>query len=71
MQLAIYVVLTVAISFVVVYAIAVLIDRGHREMPIRPDYVGKNVPTARDDDVRVRLEEIDGRDEVAIVAGER
>ena len=51
--------------------LAVLIDRGHREMPIRPDYVGKNVPTARDDDVRVRLEEIDGRDEVAIVAGER
>ncbi len=51
--------------------LAVLIDRGHREMPIRPDYVGKNVPTARDDDVRVRLEEIDGRDEVAILAGER
>ncbi len=51
--------------------LAVLVDRGHREMPIRPDYVGKNVPTARDDDVRVRLEEIDGRDEVAIVPGER
>jgi pyrimidine operon attenuation protein/uracil phosphoribosyltransferase len=40
-------------------------------MPIRPDYVGKNVPTARDDDVRVRLDEIDGRDEVAVLAGER
>ena len=51
--------------------LAVLVDRGHRELPIRPDYVGKNVPTARDDDVRVRLEEIDGRDEVAILAGER
>ena len=51
--------------------LAVLIDRGHRELPIRPDYVGKNVPTARDDDVRVRLEEIDGLDEVAVVAGER
>ena len=51
--------------------LAVLIDRGHREMPIRPDYVGKNVPTARDDAVRVRLEETDGRDEVAVIAGER
>ena len=47
--------------------LAVLIDRGHRELPIRPDYVGKNVPTARGDDVRVRLFETDGRDEVAIV----
>ena len=51
--------------------LAVLIDRGHREMPIRPDYVGKNIPTARTDDVRVRLNEIDGRDEVAVLAGER
>jgi pyrimidine operon attenuation protein/uracil phosphoribosyltransferase len=51
--------------------LAVLIDRGHREMPIRPDYVGKNVPTARDDAVRVRLEETDGRDEVAVIEGER
>jgi pyrimidine operon attenuation protein/uracil phosphoribosyltransferase len=48
--------------------LAVLIDRGHREVPIRPDYVGKNVPTARGDDVRVRLTETDGRDEVAILA---
>jgi pyrimidine operon attenuation protein/uracil phosphoribosyltransferase len=46
--------------------LAVLIDRGHRELPIRPDYVGKNVPTARGDDVRVRLLEIDGKDEVAV-----
>jgi pyrimidine operon attenuation protein / uracil phosphoribosyltransferase len=48
--------------------LAVLIDRGHRELPIRPDYVGKNVPTARDDDVRVRLEETDGKDGVTIAA---
>ncbi|MHB1007101.1 MAG: bifunctional pyr operon transcriptional regulator/uracil phosphoribosyltransferase PyrR [Chloroflexota bacterium] len=47
--------------------LAVLIDRGHRELPIRADYVGKNVPTARDEDVEVRLAESDGRDEVAIV----
>jgi pyrimidine operon attenuation protein/uracil phosphoribosyltransferase len=47
--------------------LAVLIDRGHREVPIRPDYVGKNVPTARGDDIRVRLEETDGRDEVAVM----
>ncbi|HEX5140968.1 MAG TPA: bifunctional pyr operon transcriptional regulator/uracil phosphoribosyltransferase PyrR [Dehalococcoidia bacterium] len=47
--------------------LAVLIDRGHRELPIRPDYIGKNVPTARGDDVRVRLIETDGRDEVAIM----
>lgn len=46
--------------------LAVLIDRGHRELPIRADYVGKNVPTARDEDVKVSLVEIDGRDEVSI-----
>lgn len=45
---------------------AVLVDRGHRELPIRADYVGKNLPTARGDKVRVRLEETDGRDEVVI-----
>lgn len=39
--------------------LAVLIDRGHRELPIRPDYVGKNIPTARSENVRVRLEETD------------
>jgi len=48
--------------------LAVLIDRGHREVPIRPDYVGKNVPTARGDDIRVRLEETDGRDEVTVMS---
>jgi pyrimidine operon attenuation protein / uracil phosphoribosyltransferase len=47
--------------------LAVLIDRGHRELPIRPDFVGKNVPTARDEDIKVRLAEVDGRDEVVLV----
>jgi pyrimidine operon attenuation protein / uracil phosphoribosyltransferase len=42
--------------------LAVLIDRGHRELPIRADYVGKNVPTRRDEDVRVTLVEVDGED---------
>jgi pyrimidine operon attenuation protein / uracil phosphoribosyltransferase len=46
--------------------LAVLADRGHRELPIRPDYVGKNFPTARSERVNVRVEEIDGRDEVTI-----
>jgi pyrimidine operon attenuation protein/uracil phosphoribosyltransferase len=48
--------------------LAVLIDRGHREMPIRADYVGKNIPSARHEDIQVRLVETDGRDEVAIVS---
>ena len=46
--------------------LAVLADRGHRELPIRPDYVGKNLPTSRAERVYVRLEEIDGVDEVMI-----
>jgi len=46
--------------------LASLVDRGHRELPIRPDYVGKNVPTAPQEQVRVRLAEIDGKDEVVI-----
>jgi pyrimidine operon attenuation protein/uracil phosphoribosyltransferase len=46
--------------------LAVLADRGHRELPIRPDYVGKNLPTARSERVNVRVEEIDGMDEVSI-----
>jgi pyrimidine operon attenuation protein/uracil phosphoribosyltransferase len=49
--------------------LAVLIDRGHRELPIRADYVGKNVPTSRREIVAVRVEEIDGRDGVAIGEG--
>jgi len=50
--------------------LAVLVDRGHRELPIRPDYVGKNIPTARGDDVQVRLVERDGQDGVAVVGQE-
>jgi pyrimidine operon attenuation protein/uracil phosphoribosyltransferase len=46
--------------------LAALCDRGHRELPIRPDYVGKNLPTARGERVNVRLEEADGVDEVTI-----
>ena len=48
--------------------LAVLIDRGHREMPIRADYVGKNIPSARHEDIQVRLVETDGIDEVAIIS---
>lgn len=48
--------------------LAVLVDRGHRELPIRPDFVGKNMPTSRSEDVRVLLEETDGRDAVLIQA---
>lgn len=47
--------------------LAVLIDRGHRELPIRADYVGKNVPTSQKETVEVRLAEVDGADEVVIV----
>ena len=46
--------------------LAVVIDRGHRELPIRPDHVGKNLPTAHDDLVHVRLTETDGTDEVVL-----
>ena len=46
--------------------LAVLADRGHRELPIRPDYVGKNLPTARGERVNVRVEDVDGVDEVTI-----
>jgi len=47
--------------------LAVLVDRGHRELPIRADYAGKNIPTAKHETVEVRLMECDGIDEVAIV----
>jgi pyrimidine operon attenuation protein/uracil phosphoribosyltransferase len=47
--------------------LAVLADRGHRELPIRPDYVGKNLPTSRAEHVSVRVCELDGTDEVAIL----
>jgi pyrimidine operon attenuation protein / uracil phosphoribosyltransferase len=46
--------------------LAVLVDRGHRELPLRADYVGKNVPTSRSENVNVRLSEDDGHDEVSI-----
>jgi pyrimidine operon attenuation protein/uracil phosphoribosyltransferase len=49
--------------------LAVLIDRGHREVPIRPDYVGKNVPTAESERIEVLLQEEDGVDQAVIVAG--
>jgi len=47
--------------------LAVLIDRGHRELPIRPDYVGKNVPTSREEIIEVRLTEVDGENSVVIL----
>lgn len=50
--------------------LAVLVDRGHRELPIRADYVGKNLPTAVNESVQVRLSERDGRDEVLLVPAE-
>jgi pyrimidine operon attenuation protein/uracil phosphoribosyltransferase len=48
--------------------LAVLIDRGHRELPIRADYVGKNIPSSRDEEIQVRLVETDGIDEVTITS---
>jgi pyrimidine operon attenuation protein / uracil phosphoribosyltransferase len=48
--------------------LAVLADRGHRELPIRPDYVGKNLPTHRSERVNVRVSELDGTDEVTITS---
>jgi pyrimidine operon attenuation protein/uracil phosphoribosyltransferase len=50
--------------------LVVLVDRGHRELPIKADYVGKNVPTARKESVQVRLQEIDGADEVVVETGD-
>jgi pyrimidine operon attenuation protein/uracil phosphoribosyltransferase len=50
--------------------LAVLVDRGHRELPIRPDYVGKNLPTSRRESVAVRLREHDAEDRVVIEAPE-
>jgi pyrimidine operon attenuation protein / uracil phosphoribosyltransferase len=46
--------------------LAVLVDRGHRELPIRPDYIGKNLPTSRDERVNVRVEQVDGYDQVTL-----
>lgn len=50
--------------------LAVLIDRGHHELPIRADYVGKNIPTSLDEVVRVRLSELDGAEEVVVADAE-
>jgi pyrimidine operon attenuation protein/uracil phosphoribosyltransferase len=50
--------------------LAVLIDRGHRELPIRADYVGKNIPTARNEEIQVHVSETDGIDEVVILKNE-
>jgi pyrimidine operon attenuation protein / uracil phosphoribosyltransferase len=46
--------------------LAVMVDRGHRELPLRPEYVGKNLPTSQDQRVNVRVDEVDGIDEVTI-----
>jgi pyrimidine operon attenuation protein/uracil phosphoribosyltransferase len=51
--------------------LAVLVDRGHRELPIRADYVGKNMPSARDEEIKVRLVETDGTDAVVIIKNGR
>lgn len=48
-------------------SLAVLIDRGHRELPIRPDYVGKNIPTSRLEEIIVKVEELDGEDAVYLM----
>ncbi len=50
--------------------LAVMVDRGHRELPIRADYVGKNVPSSHEEDVRVLVRELDGRDAVEIWTGD-
>ena len=50
-----------------VIQLAVLIDRGHRELPIRADYIGKNLPTSKKEIVKVKLKEVDGEDKVGIV----
>jgi len=47
----------------------VLVDRGHRELPIKADYVGKNLPTSPEESVQVRLLEVDGQDEVVLEGG--
>src|SRR5260370_16626391 len=51
--------------------LVVLIDRGHRELPIKADYVGKNIPTATTQQVQVHLTEIDGRDEVEVLPSKK
>jgi len=48
--------------------LAVLVDRGHRELPIRADYIGKNIPSSRSEEIKVELQEVDGVDQVAIIS---
>lgn len=51
--------------------LAVLVDRGHRELPIRADYVGKNIPTSKNEEIKVGIKEVDGEDKVIIVSSDR
>jgi pyrimidine operon attenuation protein / uracil phosphoribosyltransferase len=51
--------------------LAVLVDRGHRELPIRADYVGKNIPTSLQEDIKVYLSEVDGSDKVTVITPEK
>lgn len=51
-------------------SLAVLVDRGHRELPIRPDYVGKNIPTSRSEEIIVEMTELDGQDRILIEVSE-
>jgi pyrimidine operon attenuation protein/uracil phosphoribosyltransferase len=54
-----------------VIQLAVLIDRGHRELPIRADYIGKNIPTSKKEIIKVKLEEVDGENKVVIMKESR
>jgi pyrimidine operon attenuation protein/uracil phosphoribosyltransferase len=51
--------------------LAVLVDRGHRELPIRADYVGKNIPTSRSEEIKVYVTEVDGEDKVTIITPDK
>jgi pyrimidine operon attenuation protein/uracil phosphoribosyltransferase len=51
--------------------LAVLVDRGHRELPIRADYVGKNIPTSKNEEIKVDIKEVDGEDRVIIVSSDK
>lgn len=51
--------------------LAILVDRGHRELPIRPDFIGKNIPTAQDEEVQVQMTEVDGQDAITLVKEQR
>ncbi len=50
--------------------LAVLVDRGHRELPIHPDFIGKQLPTAKEEQVKVYLQDLDGRDAVELISGQ-